>query len=1014
MNFELTIGDLIVKRLLLILSLLIPSLAYAQDIETQKENIETLRSSAKYEECLKCSEQLLKQYEKTGKSTAMNLALVKWQIKTFTDILALSNDDRTAFTATDTLWNQAVQLFLSRDLDGAKEIMSRRLQDRRNYLGSEHPDYGESCYYLGLVEYNLGNFNTAIEIYNQSLDIIAKSFGEQSPFICKYTNDLVEALVGAEKFQESLSVTDKNIELCKVTLEPSDADYLEALDLRVIGLKAAGEKEKAIEALTSNYNLKVELFGPESPSLAETLYSLACLEALEGKYILAEAHFIRGRELLELGSGADHENNTYFYNAMGKLYIDLGDLVKAKQCMEKSLLITKNNYPKNHPKIAVIYSGFTALAYKQKEYEQCLEYGRQTRSMLKESDNTAGVTYASATSTMALASKSLGNYALSDSLHSESISLFRHLYNGAHFNLARIITNHATLYMSMNKIDKALLKLTESQQMLLDIDNTTCGLYIDNLKNMGIIALHQKGQEDAVKILTEAVDAYEAESIRTGSGNRAAQHLDSPYPALAIAKLDAGDKVGAWLAIEQHNGRSLNYSLQLDQLNIPTALVSERDSLSRLLLTLEDDTHEKSIYQADLALLNLEINKIYQQEIPTKCSSDILNLIPQNTTVIGWIEFYGPLIGDIDKAYIITSDGTIKFIDFEFDNELNKSLISELSQPKLGVKSSNKVCKQLWDEWVEPIWESCSSSEKLLIIPPDELAGIPLECAMNQDGQYLGDLIEVYYSPNLTFGISEANSSNENSSILALGDPPFNENHIEVLSDPVQDSFAMISPETTRDALNKDPDALAKLPRLSGSRYEAISIANMFDDSSLFIGTDASEQNLLTLGQTGGLADYSYIHLATHVLIDGMQPDKSAIVLNQLLRNNSADDGYLYDGLITAEEIRINWKLNARLVTLSACNSALGRKTSGNGHLGFSQPLLAAGADNLLLSMWRAGDKSTSMLMTRFYENVTKGESLGASLQEAKLWLRNYKTDSGKKPYRHPFYWGGFVLIGKG
>ena len=155
------------KRLLLILSLLIPSLAYAQDIETQKENIETLRSSAKYEECLKCSEQLLKQYEKTGKSTAMNLALVKWQIKTFTDILALSNDDRTAFTATDTLWNQAVQLFLSRDLDGAKEIMSRRLQDRRNYLGSEHPDYGESCYYLGLVEYNLGNFNTAIEIYNQ-------------------------------------------------------------------------------------------------------------------------------------------------------------------------------------------------------------------------------------------------------------------------------------------------------------------------------------------------------------------------------------------------------------------------------------------------------------------------------------------------------------------------------------------------------------------------------------------------------------------------------------------------------------------------------------------------------------------------------------------------------------------------------------------------------------------------------------------------------------------------------
>jgi CHAT domain-containing protein len=219
-------------------------------------------------------------------------------------------------------------------------------------------------------------------------------------------------------------------------------------------------------------------------------------------------------------------------------------------------------------------------------------------------------------------------------------------------------------------------------------------------------------------------------------------------------------------------------------------------------------------------------------------------------------------------------------------------------------------------------------------------------------------------------------------------------------------------------------------------------------DQLQLLGSDASEQRLDELA-AGRLRDFRFIHLATHAVVDSERPMQSALILAQdrlpdpLQQVLAGKD--CYDGRLTAEHIRRKWKLDAELVTLSGCQTALGQYQLGEGYLGFSQALFLAGARSVVLSLWKVDDTATALLMRRFYQNLLgKREGLkgplpkAEALREAKQWLR-YLTDAqlqqeqrsltatargheeerkpaaisaAARPYEHPYYWAAFILIG--
>ncbi len=253
------------------------------------------------------------------------------------------------------------------------------------------------------------------------------------------------------------------------------------------------------------------------------------------------------------------------------------------------------------------------------------------------------------------------------------------------------------------------------------------------------------------------------------------------------------------------------------------------------------------------------------------------------------------------------------------------------------------------------------------------------------------------------------------SRLLALADPPFSAGQADAMrrADPAGAPSA-VTRSALADLVRGDRRQVHRLARLPGTRGEVTSVARLFPEADLLLGEAAREDALRRRQRSGELARYDVIHLATHALVDADRPERSALVLAQVdLPPGHGADGLL-DGLLTAEEITAGWHLDADLVTLSACETGLGRPAPGEGYLGFTQAFLTVGARSVLVSLWQVDDRATALLMERFYANLRqRGLGKAAALQEAQAWLQRYEV-GGRRPFAAPRHWGAFVLVGEG
>ena len=159
---------------------------------------------------------------------------------------------------------------------------------------------------------------------------------------------------------------------------------------------------------------------------------------------------------------------------------------------------------------------------------------------------------------------------------------------------------------------------------------------------------------------------------------------------------------------------------------------------------------------------------------------------------------------------------------------------------------------------------------------------------------------------------------------------------------------------------------------------------------------------------------HSVLHFATHALVHDESPLRSALLLGRSPAQGAPASipHPDRDGSLTAAEIG-DWKLDAELVTLSACRTGLGPWYRGEGYVGLTHAFLQAGARNVMVSLWKVDDEATSLLMQRFYVRyVRDGLSAPEALQDAQRWLREQTNHAGQRRYDHPFYWSAFVLFG--
>jgi CHAT domain-containing protein len=189
------------------------------------------------------------------------------------------------------------------------------------------------------------------------------------------------------------------------------------------------------------------------------------------------------------------------------------------------------------------------------------------------------------------------------------------------------------------------------------------------------------------------------------------------------------------------------------------------------------------------------------------------------------------------------------------------------------------------------------------------------------------------------------------------------------------------------------------VPRLPFTRQEALSISNLMPKSDVLQALDFNASKATALSQE--LSRYRYIHFATHGYLDSERPELSAIVLSTINEIGAAQDGFL-----RANEI-YNLNLPAELVTLSACETGLGKEIQGEGLVGLTRGFMYAGAMRVVVSLWSINDKATSILMTKFYQKMLiKGERPASALRAAQVEMWQ------EKEFHSPYYWAAFVLQG--
>lgn len=290
----------------------------------------------------------------------------------------------------------------------------------------------------------------------------------------------------------------------------------------------------------------------------------------------------------------------------------------------------------------------------------------------------------------------------------------------------------------------------------------------------------------------------------------------------------------------------------------------------------------------------------------------------------------------------------------------------------------------MWDldEWqcelgplVEPLEKWITEGDLVWFVPHAELHLLPLH-ALKVGGCYLGERNPVAYSPSASImSYCKVKGTEGGTQALVFGDslqPPRNLVH---------------------------------------AREEAKAVAEIFSTEPL-LGNGATKDELKDeLRRIGN--DLRVLHVACHGDFDHADPLRSRIKLAPPMDGKSDDE----DPDLSAMEV-LGIEVKADLVALSACASGVSGRQGGDELIGLTRSFLYAGAPSVVVGLWYVADRSTRLLMGRFYDTLVGAGDIagqvntGKILTKAEALRQAQQYVLGTEQYEHPYFWAPFVLVG--
>lgn len=826
---------------------------------------------------------------------------------------------------------------------------------------------------LGNVHRLQGHHIQAMECFNKSLKS-AQELGDDS-LIVSITINIGNIYYSQANYMEALAFYEQSL---KISEGKDDKGAIAATLIGIGNIRYwQNNFSRAMEKYRKSLRLAEEI--GDKKMVAHSLNSIATVYQSQSNYDAARKYCLESLKLrLEMGDKA---------GAAGTL-TSLGNIYNAER-----------NYS---------------------EAAACLLKGLQLREEIGDADGAA------------LIFNNIGNLYSSQHSYNEALEAYGKSLkisgeNGNKYAVAATLTNMGIVHYSKGNYASALEVL--SQAVSISEQGTSLDSFWETHATAGKAYIALKRADLARQALERAIASVEGlRSQITGSEHDVERFFEDkiePYHQMIGLLLSQEDYYQAFAYAERAKARSLLDTLQTGRIDITKAMTTDeqaREQEVRIKMNSvnADLRREKARDKPD----ETRLRQMYPELEKARFDYETFNLnlyaahpelkIHRGQMQPVSLNQCGELITDRRSAlleYVVTEDKTYLFV-LTGQKQMEGNSRSLSTSPTLNVYTLNikqkdlahrvetfrklvastdirirKPACELFDLLLKPAAGLLQGKTRLIVVPDGPLWDLSFQALQSEHGRYLIEDYSLAYAPSLT-ALGEMSKRRSRSlhkrsaqELFAMGNPTLGKTTISTAKTIFMD-----------ERLDQLPDAekqVEALKRLYGTTH-----------SKTYIGADASEERF-----KAEAPGYRILHLATHGILNDRNPMYSHLLLSQTERSEKED------GLLEAWEL-MKLDLKADMAVLSACETARGRTANGEGIIGLSWALFVAGVPTTVVSQWKVESRSTADLMVEFHRQLTKRSSLRVTkadaLREAALKLLRTKR------HNHPFYWGGFIVVGDG
>jgi CHAT domain-containing protein len=447
----------------------------------------------------------------------------------------------------------------------------------------------------------------------------------------------------------------------------------------------------------------------------------------------------------------------------------------------------------------------------------------------------------------------------------------------------------------------------------------------------------------------------------------------------ALIAEHSGNVAKAFVILEQVRGRVMTDLLMSGARTSPEAVAAERE-IAKLRLNLMSAHSDRDIAQLRDAIflaeqsrsITPEISILKAKEHQTVTLAQVQQSLSPSEAVLEYV------VDDPASYCLIITRKNYRIAKLAGKGIISPAVAAYLREVK-AKHAAGAEARKLFQLLLEPIPEA-EHKEQLVIVRDGQLHLVPFDALMNRHDRYIVESQTVVYAPSATsfFLLRTADRpKHANLGLLAVGGVPYG--HSNLKEDAVSRGYS----DTGLSDLPSSEDE---------ARAAVVALPNRL--SALLVGNKATETAFKKA------TSHSMFHLAVHAIANEARPERAALVL--LSDPINGEDGFLQ----TSEVVQL--PLNADLVVLSACDTAVGPVQGEEGVETLSRAFLLAGARTVVSTLWSIDDDTTLYLMKSFYAQLARKKPVPYALRIAKKSMLSTFGPTKALPY----YWAGFTVEG--